>query len=405
MVAERPEPGKGIRDLPRCSLNAPTLRGKMKKKQSQFFVITAPGLEAICGAEAVALGLEECLPAVGGVTFSGGLHELYAANLYLRTATRILVRLGDFKATDFPELFRKTLRLPWGSFLRPDTAIEIRATAHRSRLIHTGRIVETVNAAIERALGRDASSDIQAAFKQLILVRFEEDNCTISCDSSGELLHKRGYRSVAGAAPLRETLAAASLLLLGWDGSIPLCDPLCGSGTIAVEGGLLATHQPPGRYRDFAFMHWPGYRPGLWQALTAAADRQIVASPSAIYASDSDHRVLAVAAQNAQQAGVAEMIDFSCAELQSLPVRSGPGLVLCNPPYGIRLEPGEDLLALYRNLGNGFMRAFPGWTIAFIAPDEHLAAATGLEVRTRARLVNGGLAVALYTAALPSALP
>ena len=377
----------------------------MKKKQSEFFVITSPGLEEICGAEAVTLGLEEVIPAAGGVAFRGGLRELYAANLHLRTATRILVRLGDFKATDFPELFRKALRLPWGSFLRPDTAIEIRATAHRSRLIHTGRIVETVSAAIERALGRDASRDGDAAFRQLILVRFEEDSCTISCDSSGELLHKRGYRSAAGAAPMRETLAAASLLLLGWDGSIPLCDPLCGSGTIVVEGGLLATHQPPGRHRHFAFMHWPGYRPGLWQALTADADRQIVAPASPIYASDNDHRVLAVAAQNAQQAGVAEMIDFSCSELQSLPMRSGPGLVLCNPPYGIRLESGEDLFALYRSLGSGFRRAFPGWTIAFIAPDEHLAAATGLEVQVRARLVNGGLAVALYTAAIPAARP
>ena len=377
----------------------------MKKKQSQFFIITAPGLEEICGTEAAALGLEEVLSVAGGVAFSGGLRELYAANLHLRTATRVLVRLGEFNATDFPELFRKALRLPWGSFLRPDTAIEIRATAHRSRLIHTGRIVETVNAAIDRALCRDARNDINAAFKQLILVRFEEDGCTISCDSSGELLHKRSYRTAAGAAPLRETLAAASLLLLGWDGSIPLCDPLCGSGTIAVEGALLATHQPPGRHRHFAFMHWPGYRPGLWEALTGDADRKIVTPSSVIYASDSDTCVLAVAAQNAKRAGVAEIIDFSCSELQSLPVRPGPGLVLCNPPYGIRLEARQDLLALYRGLGDGFRRAFPGWTIAFITPDEHLAAATGLEVCTRARLVNGGLAVTLYSAAIPPPLP
>ena len=376
----------------------------MKKKQSKFFIITAPGLEAVCAAEAVALGLDEVLPTAGGVTCSGGLRELYAANLHLRTATRIVVRFDEFKATDFPELFRKALRLPWGSFLRPDTAIEIRASAHRSRLIHTGRIVETVSAAIDRALGRNLSGDGNSGFTQLILIRFDQDSCTISCDSSGDLLHKRGYRSAAGAAPLRETLAAASLLLLGWNGSIPLCDPLCGSGTIVVEGGLIASQQPPGRHRDFAFMHWPGYRSGLWQALTTEADRKVILSPSPIYASDHDDRVLTVAAQNAQQAGVAEMVAFSCSDLHSLPVRSGPGLVLCNPPYGIRLEKGEDLPGLYRNLGAGFRRAFPGWTIAFIAPEENLALATGLELHRRAQLLNGGLAVGLYTGNIPPAL-
>ncbi|PKN11362.1 MAG: hypothetical protein CVU69_12780 [Deltaproteobacteria bacterium HGW-Deltaproteobacteria-4] len=373
----------------------------MKKKESDFFVITAPGLEEVCSAEAVALGLKGVSLSLGGVAFSGGLRELYAANLHLRTATRILVRLGNFRATDFPELFHKALRLPWGSFLRPDTLIEVRATAHRSRLIHTGRIVETVSAVIARALGGSSPRDGSAGFKQLILIRFEDDSCTISFDSSGELLHKRGYRSASGPAPLRETLAAASLLLLGWDGSIPLCDPMCGSGTIAVEGGLIATHRAPGRHRPFAFMHWPGYRPGLWQALTADADRNIIAPAAPIFASDSDYCVLSVAAQNVQQAGIAEMIDLCLSELQSLPVRSGPGLVLCNPPYGIRLEQGEDLHALYRSLGDGFKCAFPGWTIAFISPDEHLAAATGLEVHPRARLVNGGLAVVLYTATLP----
>lgn len=377
----------------------------MKKRQSDFFVVTSPGLEEVCGAELVALGVAEVKSPPGGVIFSGGLRELYLANLHLRTATRILVRIGEFRVTDFPGLFRKALGLPWGSFLRPETAVEIRVSAHRSRLIHSGRIAETVDAAIDRALGRSADNERISGFKQLVLVRFEEDICTISFDSSGDLLHKRGYRTASGAAPLRETLAAASLLLLGWDGSIPLCDPLCGSGTIAIEGGLIATHSPPGRHRSFAFMHWPGYRPGLWEALLMEADRRLVGPSVPIYASDSDKRVVDVAVQNAQQGGVGGVVSFSCSELQSLPVRVGPGLVLCNPPYGVRLDRGEDLTALFRELGRGFKRAFPGWTIAFIAPEEFLAKATGLKISTSTRLINGGLPVSLYTATIPQTSP
>lgn len=368
------------------------------KKSTEFFIITAPGLETVCAAEATALGLDEVRMSPGGVGFVGGLRELYLANLHLRTATRIVARLGAFKATDFPELFRKAVRLPWGSFLRPGTAVEVRVTAHRSRLLHTGRIAETVGAAIERALGNAPAGSSAANFRQTILVRFEDDHCTISCDSSGELLHRRGYRTEAGPAPLRETLAAAALMLLGWDGSIPLCDPLCGSGTIPIEGALLASGRAPGRRRDFAFMHWPGYRAGLWQVLIQEADRRVLATQTVIAASDGDERVLAVARQNAERAGVAEAITLISSAMQDLPQRPGPGLVLCNPPYGIRLEAGEDLVALYRNLGKGLRHAFPGWTIAFFAPDERLARATGLEVRIRAHLVNGGLSVSLCVA-------
>lgn len=368
------------------------------KKTTEFFIITAPGLETVCAAEATALGLAEVRTSPGGVCFTGGLRELYLANLHLRTATRIAARLGAFKATDFPELFRKALRLSWGSFLRPGTAVEVRVTAHRSRLLHTGRIAETVSAAIERALGNISAGTLDGGFRQTILVRFEDDHCTISCDSSGELLHRRGYRTEAGPAPLRETLAAAALMLLGWDGSTPLCDPLCGSGTIPIEGTLLATGRAPGCRREFAFMHWPGYRPGLWQALIEEAERRVLAPPVAISASDGDGRVLAVARQNAERAGVAKAITLTCSAVQDLPQRPGPGLVLCNPPYGIRLEPGADLVALYRNLGKGLRHAFPGWTIAFFAPDERLARATGLPVRTRAHLVNGGLSVSLCVA-------
>lgn len=366
------------------------------KKAMEFFIVVTPGLEAVCAAEAAALGLPETRQCEGGVTFQGGLRELYLANLWLRSATRVLVRAGEFKATDFPDLFRKTVRLPWGSFIRPNTAVQVRAASRRSRLIHTGRIAETVSASIDRALGGNGSGHAGSGEGQLVMVRFEDDHCVLSVDSSGELLHRRGYRCEAGAAPLRENLAAAMLLLLGWDGSIPLADPMCGSGTIPIEAALLAAKRPPGRHRNFAFMDWPGFRPGLWEVLLAEADRQAIIPSVAIFGSDGDAEVLRAARTNAERAGVADLIHFAASRIEALPLHAGSGLVMCNPPYGIRLEEGTDVSALYRLIGLGCRQAFPEWSAALLAVDEQLARDTRLPLRRVAAFSNGGIPVGVY---------
>ena len=241
----------------------------MKKDCEQpLFAITAPGLEALCAGELTALGLAN-RPVPGGVEFHGGLREIYLANLWLRTATRVVVRLDSFRCRSFPDLFQRTRRLPWGQFLRTQTRVEVSASSRGSRLFHTDRIADTVR----EAIGHDSAVSL-APCTQRLLVRFEDDICQLSVDSSGELLHRRGYRQDAAPAPLRETLAAAMLLLAGWDGRERLLDPLCGSGTLPIEAALLAGRRPPGAQRTFAFMDWPGYRPGLWQALQVEAVRQ-----------------------------------------------------------------------------------------------------------------------------------
>lgn len=366
-------------------------------KISELYVVAAPGLEAVCAAEAHALGLPGARQDEGGVTFQGGLRELYLANLHLRSATRVLVRLGEVRATDFAELFRKAVRLPWGSFIRPGTAVKVRAVSHRSRLVHSGRIAETLSAAIDRALGGcGVGTGHGGGVEQSILARFTDDRCVISVDSSGELLHRRGWRTDAGEAPLRENLAAAVLLQLGWDGALPLCDPMCGAGTLPIEAAQLASRLAPGRNRTFAFMNWPGFRPGLWQALLTEAERNVVVPSVAILGSDADSLVLATARCNAERAGVAGTITFEAGALGQLLPRQGPGLVVCNPPYGIRLEADKNPAHIYRELGECLRRAFPGWRAAFLAVDEHHARATGLAVQRLAEFRNGGIAVALY---------
>ncbi len=270
----------------------------------------------------------------------------------------------------------------------------MRATSRHSRLVHTGRIAATVIAAADHALGRAEAP--AGGPSQLVLARFEDDLCQLSIDSSGELLHRRGYRRQATRAPLRETLAAGILLLLGWDGSQPLIDPLCGSGTLVIEGALLARGLAPGRGRQFAFMDWPGFRSGLWQVLLDQAERAAHPARAIIRGADRDAAAIAAAGGNAERAGIMNDLELCRQPLAELVAPPGHGLLVCNPPYGARLAAGEDLRPLFRQLGEVWRRSFAGWQLAFLVPDERLARATGLPLSRVAALTNGGIPVTLY---------
>lgn len=369
-------------------------RFPLKKTVENFFAIAAPGLEGVCAGELAELDMSGVRAVHGGAEFAGDLRDLYRANLWLRTATRVVVRIGEFRCSDFPELFRRAVRLPWGRFVKPGTAVKVRATTHHSRLTHTGRIAETLSEAIVRALGHPAAAQ---GPELLVLVRVENDLCQISVDSSGDLLHRRGYRLEAGPAPLRETLAAGVLKILGWGAATPLFDPMCGSGTFLTEGALLALKRPPGAGRDFAFMGWPGWRPGLWQAILHEASQCSRGQAVPIRGSDKDPNVLDVCRKNAQRAGIQDCLALQVRDLADICPAAEAGLLICNPPYGGRLSDGVDLRPLFRTLGE-VCRRFSGWQVAFLSPDERLAQATGLPVKAAAHLLNGGIPVALMTA-------
>ncbi|TLM60328.1 MAG: hypothetical protein FDZ69_14015 [Deltaproteobacteria bacterium] len=307
------------------------------------------------------------------------------------------MRVARFRCRDFPGLYRAAARLPWGRFVRPGTPLHCRATCRNSRLIHSGRVAETVLAAVGHALGGAAPV---ADDGQLLLARVVDDVVELSVDSSGELLHRRGYRTHVAAAPLRETLAAGVLHLLGWDGGEALADPLCGTGTFLLEGALLAGRRAPGLQRPFAFMRWPGYRAGLWEQLCGEARRDERPLPAVISGGDADAAALAAARANLAQAGLAEAVALQHRPLAGQPVHAGSGLVVCNPPYGKRLTPDEPLESYFAALGRELARAYPGWRKALLAPEPRLARATALPLRAVAELDNGGLRVGLY-ATLP----
>jgi putative N6-adenine-specific DNA methylase len=370
-----------------------------------YFAVTSPGLEPFAAAELQRLDLDP-LPEPGGVTFKGGPGDLYRANLHLRTASRILARLGNFfYATSFPELEKRASRLPWERFLHPGQPVALRVTCHRSKLYHSGAVARSVAKALADRLGQPSPNlkaseiDDDDAPAQLIVIRLAEDKCTVSVDSSGVLLHKRGYRQAVAKAPLRETLAAALILASGWNKTSPFLDPFCGSGTLPIEAALLVQGIPPGLQRSFAFMNWPNYDAAVWQSMIdPAVLASLKPSPSVnvpIFASDRDAGAIEIATANAERAGVADLIEFECQAVSSIAPPHGPGWVVTNPPYGIRLSAGKDLRDLYAQFGNVLRRSCPGWDLAVLCSDPVLLGQLHFDLDTSLGFVNGGIRVRL----------
>lgn len=371
----------------------------MGQIEHEFFAVVPPGFEEICARELAALHCSGVTVLAGGVTFRGGLKELYLVNLWLRSASRVLVRVGEISARDFPTLFKRLVRLPWGRFVRPGDSCKVRVHSSASRLVHSGRLAATCRAAIERALGADAEDGHP---EQTVYLRLRRNRCLVSIDSSGAHLHQRGYRTLAVAAPLRENLAAGCLLALDYEGEQPLRDLMTGSGTLAIEAALIALRRAPGRDRRFAFMDWPGYRDGLWQELLRAARRGEKSAPEkSIVGCDTNPRAIDAARGNLETAGLHGLVEFHCLDMQACPIAAQPGLLICNPPYGDRIGKNAALSGLYHRLGEFVRRDLPHWQGAFICPEQGLIRQTGLPLQTRVRFANGGLQVALMSMVPP----
>ena len=375
-----------------------------------YFAVTAPGLESFTARELTDLGLltvpapEESSQA--GVPFKGDLPALYRANLHLRTASRILARVGAFfYATTYPELQKRTSRLPWERFLSPGQPILLRVTCRQSKLYNSEAVARTVSVGLEERLGKasplvKADEETDGHPPQMIVVRLVDDKCSLSVDTSGALLHKRGYRLAVAKAPLRETLAAALLMASGWDASAPLLDPFCGSGTIPIEAALMRLGLSPGLNRRFAFMDWPGYDQAAFsdQRSVVGNLQSIILnqqSSIAILASDRDAGAILMAHENAARAGVEAAIEFKCQAVSSITPPPGPGWVVTNPPYGLRSSQGGDLRNLYAQFGNVLRRQCPGWSVAVLCNDPVLLGQMHMELDTSLGFVNGGIGVRL----------
>jgi putative N6-adenine-specific DNA methylase len=353
-----------------------------------------------------ALGAHQVTPASGGVAFAGDRALLYRANLWLRTANRVLVPLAEGSCRSAEELYRLARGLDWPARLTPQMTVAVEAAVRDSTLAHS-RFVEqktkdAIVDAVREATGRRPSVDV--AFPSLrVHVRLLRDRATLSLDASGRSLHERGYRVAGGPAPLKETLAAAVVLLSGWQPALPLVNPMCGTGTLAIEAALVAAGRPPGLGRRFGFETWRDLDRALWQRVQKQAERSPAPPFGApILASDQDARAVAATRRNVTAAGVAERVHVErcAAEQVHVPAGLPPGVILVNPPYGERLGDEGRLAPLYRALGDAWKQRFDGWTAWILTGNPRLAGAVGLRPSRRIPLFNGPIECRLLRYAL-----
>ena len=355
-----------------------------------LFFACAPGLEPELLIESRALGFAGATVVPGGVEAAGDWAEARRANLHLRTATRVLVRVAEFRALHLAQLDKRARKIDWAGFLRPDQPLRVEATCRKSRIYHAGAAAQRVERALTETLGAPLAKDAALVIK----LRIDDDLCTISVDTTGEALHKRGHKQAVGKAPLRETVAAGFLMRLGFDGTQTIMDPMCGSGTIPIEAAEIAAGLAPGRSRGFAM-------DGLALATTMPALPAARALTPHFHGSDRDQGVIGAARDNAQRAGLADACRFQRLALSDCPRPDGPaGIVLTNPPWGLRVGERKPLFALYGSFGQVMRERFAGWRVAVIAPDAGLVKATGLDLSPLGPSVDmGGVKLSLFASA------
>ena len=363
----------------------------------EIFLVTAPGLESALCDEAREKGFKDARTIKGGVTVQGGWPEVWRANLELRGAVRILARIAEFRAMHLAQLDKRAHKVEWGKILRADTPFRVEASCKASRIYHAGAAAQRIERAITDTLAAPVSDEAEVVVK----ARIDDDLCTISIDTSGESLHKRGHKEAVAKAPMRESMAALFLRQCGYDGKEPVLDPMCGSGTFVIEAAEIAAGFKPGRSRRFAFEQLSTFDTAAWQRMRASESR--MAPPIKFHGSDRDAGAVRMSRANAERAGVSGSTVFEQKPVGELVAPLGPpGLVIVNPPYGGRIGDKRQLHALYRSLGQGLGK-FAGWRVGLVTNEDMLAKATGLPFAPPAGPVShGGLRVSLYlTGALP----
>jgi putative N6-adenine-specific DNA methylase len=358
----------------------------------EIFLAAVPGLEAALCDEAKALGFRNPKVVSGGVTLAGNWRDVWRANLELRGASRVLVRIGSFRALHLAQLDKRARQFPWRESLRSDVPLRVEVTCRKSRIYHSGAAAQRIEAALREELRAAIDADANLCIK----VRIEDDLCTISIDTSGDTLHRRGHKEEVAKAPMRETMAALFLRQCGFTGNEPVVDPMCGSGTFVIEAAEIAMGLNPGRSRTFAFEELATFDPEVWQKMR---DAKVALKPAVrFHGSDRDAGAIRMSKANAKRSGVSGFVEFRQRAITDLaPPEGPPGLVIVNPPYGARIGDRKPLFGLYGAVGKVLRERFSGWRVGLVTSDAALARATGLPFLPAGEpVIHGGLRIRLF---------
>jgi putative N6-adenine-specific DNA methylase len=355
------------------------------------------GLESVVAEELKLLGYTEPTVENGKVSFTGDEHAIAHCNVWLRTADRLLIRMADFVATDFGQLFDRTLEVPWEGLIPEKGQMHVVGKSVRSTLFSVPDCQSIVKKAVVEAMKRkyhrgwfDESGPVYK-----IEVALLKDHVTLTVDTTGAGLHKRGYRKEAGEAPMKETLAAALVLLSRWTPSRILADPFCGSGTIPIEAALIGKNMAPGINRTFAAEEWPQIPRKVWAEVRNEARGLASNVPANIYGSDADSAMFRIARKNAGNAGVTECITFRQLAMEKFSSSERFGCIVCNPPYAERIGEERQVEELYRSLGQLYTR-LDGWSMFILSAHPLFEKFFGRRADKKRKLYNGRIQCYLF---------
>ena len=364
-----------------------------------LFITCPRGLEPILAQELAQQNCAQIVPTDGGVSARGSLEHVYRINLYSRTASRVLLQLAQAPYRNEDDLYRAAKNIAWENWFGVEKTFKIKAEGKRARVKSLDfcalKIKDGLCDRFRSQTGSRPSVD-KARPDMRIHLFLDDKTASIFIDTSGEALFKRGYRQDTGEAPLRENLAAGLLLLAGYNGAQPMQDPFCGSGTIAIEAAWIAQNRAAGLMRRFGFEQFNTFDKALWTKLKAAARAAIRQPENPIAASDNDRRMIAAARANAASAEVENIIQFNTLDAQETRPNGANGIIVCNPPYGVRLAEIQDLHALYPQLGSWLKQHYAGWTAGLLSGDMEMPKLMRLKPKRKIPLFNGNLDCRLF---------